>query len=65
MEKQDLETVLGNPTTTIPVAGRVLGLSRSLSYRSAQTGEIPTLTFGGKKVVPTAWLKRVLGMELA
>ena len=55
-----LEDILKKPTTSVPLAGKALGLSRNASYLAAVRGEIPTLQFGRKKVVPVAWLKKVL-----
>lgn len=54
---------LASPTITVPVAGALLGLSKNKSYAAAARGEIPTLKFGRRLVVPTMPLKRMLGME--
>ena len=56
---------LDGPTTTVPVAGEVLGLSRNKAYEAAARGEIPTLKFGRRLVVPTMLLRRMLGLEAA
>jgi excisionase family DNA binding protein len=37
---------------TVPEAGRLLGISRNLSYRAARLGDIPTIKVGRRKVVP-------------
>jgi hypothetical protein len=58
-----LSELLEKPTTTIPLAGKAMGLSRNSAYQAAERGEIPTLRFGRRKVVPTAWLKRVLQLS--
>jgi excisionase family DNA binding protein len=50
-------------TITIEEAGRILGLSRSAAYRAAARGEIPTLRFGRRLVVPTARLFAMLGLR--
>jgi hypothetical protein len=55
--------VLSGPTTTVPMAGQALGLSRNKSYEAAARGEIPTLRFGKRIVVPTMPLRRMLGLE--
>jgi hypothetical protein len=47
---------------SIPVAGAMVGLSRNGSYEAARRGEIPTLGFGKKKIVPKAVWDRKLGM---
>lgn len=52
------------PTVTLwPETGQWLGLSRSATYESAARGEIPVLKFGRRSVVPTAALRRLLGMD--
>jgi len=53
---------LAAPTTTVPIAGRMLGLSRNKAYEAAARGEIPTLKFGRRLVVPTMPLRRMLGL---
>ena len=51
------------PTTmTIEEAGEMLGLSRSSAYRAAARGELPTLRFGRRLVVPTPRLLALLGI---
>lgn len=46
-----------------PDTGRALGLSRSATYDSASRGEIPVIRFGRRVVVPTAALRRLLGLD--
>jgi hypothetical protein len=55
-----LTEILEQPTTTVPLAGKALGLSRNASYEAAARGEIVTRRFGRKIVVPTAWLREAL-----
>ena len=55
-----LAEILSGPTTTVPFAGKALGLGRNASYDAARRGEIPILKFGRLKRVPTAWLKKQL-----
>jgi hypothetical protein len=54
--------LLAGTTTTVPEAGRLLGLSRNAAYAAAASGELPTLRFGKRIVVPTMPLKRMLGL---
>jgi hypothetical protein len=61
--KKLIGAALAGPTTTVPLAGEVLGLSRTESYEAAARGEIPTLRFGKRIVVPTMHLRRMLGLE--
>lgn len=50
-------------TCSISEAGRVLGLGKSAAYLAADRGEIRTLKFGARRVVPLAWLDSVLSGE--
>jgi hypothetical protein len=57
---------LAEERPTIPLwpdAGRALGLGRSSTYASAERREIPTLRIGGRVVVPTAALRRMLQLD--
>lgn len=47
-----------------PDVAEILGLGRSSVYQAAGRGEIPTITFGARKVVPTAALRRMLGLDV-
>jgi excisionase family DNA binding protein len=51
------------PVLSVEEAGRVVGLKRSASYDAARRGELPTITFGRKLLVPTAKLLTLLGLE--
>jgi excisionase family DNA binding protein len=48
------------PTISVERAGEVLGLSRGSSYRAVGRGEIPSLRFGKRLVVPTVQLLKLL-----
>jgi len=43
----------------------VLGISRPAAYRAAASGEIPTIRVGRCIRVPTAALRRMLGLDAA
>lgn len=58
-----LTEILAKPTTTIPLAGKAIGLSRNAAYQAASRGEIPTLCFGKRKLVLTAWLRQILRLS--
>ncbi len=52
------------PTVQLwPTAGRALGLGRSATYAAAHRGEIPNIRLGGRIVVPTAALRRMLQLD--
>lgn len=46
-----------------PTAGKAVGLGRNATYEAAKRGEIPTNRFGNKITVPTAPLRRMLGID--
>jgi excisionase family DNA binding protein len=46
--------------TTVPEAGRRLGLSRGSAYEAAKRGEIPTIRIGRLLKVPIAAFERLL-----
>jgi len=52
------------PTIPVEEAGRILGISRSLAYQGTASGEIPSIQIGGRRVVPTAALLKMLGYQL-
>lgn len=52
------------PTISVRVAGRALGLSSAASYRAAARGVIPTIKIGERTMrVPTVRMLRVLGFD--
>jgi hypothetical protein len=61
-----LDQILSEPTTTVPLAGKALGIKgKNQSYEAAKRGEIKTLRFGRTIRVPTAWLREQLMLETA
>jgi hypothetical protein len=46
-----------------PDTGKLLKLKRGATYAAAERGEIETVGFGRLKRVPTAWLRRRLGLD--
>jgi hypothetical protein len=63
---EELEKLLSKPTAPITEVGRVcFGLCRNASYDAARRGDIPTIKIGRLLKVPTAGLRRQLGLEVA
>jgi hypothetical protein len=63
---EELRALLAKPTASIHDAGRIcFGLSRNGSYAAAKKGDIPTIKVGGGYFVPTAALRKILGIEVA
>ena len=50
------------PIVALEQAAKLLGVSRSAAYRAAATGQLPTLSFGRRLVVPTFLLMEMLGI---
>lgn len=53
------------PTLAVEEAGEALGLRRTSAYAAVKRGDIPTITIGRRRLVPTAHLLRMLGIEPA
>jgi excisionase family DNA binding protein len=51
------------PTVTVERAGALLGISRGSAYAAAAAGDIPTIRVGRRLLVPTAALRRLLGLD--
>jgi hypothetical protein len=67
MDKKIIRQVMTKLTVSLPVAGKALGeLSENTSYAAGKTGQIggcPVIDVAGKRRVPTAAIRRVLGLE--
>lgn len=51
------------PTLTVEQAAEMLGVSRQSAYAAVRKGEIPSISVGRRKVIPTAAFMRLLGVE--
>jgi excisionase family DNA binding protein len=51
-------------TISVAHAARLLGVSRSAAYRAAASGQLPTITFGRRLLVPTSRLLEMLGLPV-
>jgi hypothetical protein len=50
----------GTLAFSVPQAGAMVGLSRNASYEAAKRGEIPTIPFGSRLIVPrVVWLRKL------
>jgi hypothetical protein len=58
-----LRKALAGLTVKVEVAGQALGVGRNAAYAAAKRGDIPTIRIGGAIRVPTAPLRRMLGLE--
>ncbi|WP_377830062.1 DNA-binding protein [Bradyrhizobium lupini] len=63
---EELRQLLSKPHASVPDAGRIcFGLAKNAAYAAAKSGQLPSIKFGGKIVVPTAALRKMLGLEIA
>lgn len=51
------------PTISVTDAAKLLGVSRGHAYEAARRGDLPTIRLGRRIVVPTAALRRLLGID--
>lgn len=58
-----LPSAAEQPTTRVEDAARFLSISRSSAYAAVRRGEIPSIRIGHRIVVPTAALRRMLGLD--
>ena len=63
MTREKLSELLQHATTSVPKAGKALGIeNRNTSYAAAARGQIKTIRIGRLLKVPTAWLREQLGI---
>lgn len=51
------------PTVSVDDAAAALGISRGTAYQAVAAGEIPSIRIGRRLLVPTAGLRRLLGLD--
>lgn len=52
------------PTIDVEHAGRILDLGRTAAYEAVRRGDIPSISIGRRRVVPTAKLLAMLGLSV-
>ncbi len=57
---EDLKT---RATVTVPEAGKLLGIGKSVAYTSVKRGDIPALRIGNRLLVPASALLEMLGIH--
>lgn len=48
---------------SVEQAGDVFGISRASAYEGVRTGEIPSIRIGRRILVPTAAVRKMLGLD--
>jgi hypothetical protein len=61
---EELEELLSKPTVSIPEAAAIYGVGQSALKSAIRRGELelPVISIGARRVIPTAALKRLLGL---
>ena len=52
-----------NLTVSVEIAGKAFGIGRAAAYDACKKGDIPSIRIGGRIAVPTAALRKMLGIE--
>jgi hypothetical protein len=63
LSKAVLRALTEEITVPVEVAGKALGIGRSLAYTAIKNQEIPAIRIGNRLTVPTALLRKMLGIE--
>ncbi len=53
-----------HPTKTVEEARALLGVSRQSAYAAVKSGDIPSIRVGGRILIPTAALRRLLQLDV-
>jgi excisionase family DNA binding protein len=61
----DVPTATARPTLSVEEAGEFLGISRASAYEGVRSGQIPSIRIGRRIVVPTAALRRMVGIDVS
>ena len=48
---------------TVAEVAELFGIGLSAAYKAVKTGEIPSIRIGGRILIPTAALRRMLGLD--
>jgi hypothetical protein len=49
-------------TVSVETAGRAFGIGRNAAYSAVKLGDIPSVKIGGRIAVPTAPVRKMLGL---
>jgi hypothetical protein len=63
MKQEELVALLSRPLISVAEMKAVIGLSQYSAYAAVKRGDIPTVRIGRLIKVPTAPLRKMLGLE--
>jgi Helix-turn-helix domain len=55
-----MQALREEPSVSVELAGKALGIQRSSAYAAIRSGELPHIRIGRRIAVPTAWLRSKL-----
>lgn len=58
-----LKRLLDEPTVSVPIAARLLGIGRSTAYTAISSGHIPAIRIRNRVRVPSPWLRHTLQVQ--
>jgi excisionase family DNA binding protein len=60
----DVHKILGRPTCSVSELQKILRTSKNPTYDAVKRGELPSIRVGGRILIPTAPLRKMLGLEV-
>jgi hypothetical protein len=65
MDEDVTAAIKSKLTVSVEIAARAFGIGRNAGYEAVKAGQIPSVRIGGRICVPTAPLRKMLGIESA
>jgi hypothetical protein len=59
----DIRAILELPTCSVEELRRIFDLSKNPAYEAVKRGDFPSIRVGGRIRIPTAPLRKMLGLE--
>jgi hypothetical protein len=63
LSPDEIEALLQQPTASASDTGAILDIGETTVYERIRNKQIPTVPIDGMHRIPTAWIKRVLGLQ--
>lgn len=61
--KLETRGLLDRPTISVEQAAAIFGIGRNAAYEAVRRGEIPSVRLGGRILVPTAAIRKMLYVD--
>jgi hypothetical protein len=59
----NVRAILNRPTCSVEEWRKIFGLSKNPAYEAVKRGDVPSIRVGGRILIPTAPLRKMLGLE--